>query len=47
MDSRRNKKKIEVTFFAVNFDYYATDFLPVQYNAVGFAAVNGLLNRFS
>ena len=45
MDSRRNKKKIEVAFFTVNFDYYAADFFPIPYDAVGFAAVNGLLNR--
>ena len=45
MDSRRNKKKIEITFFAVNFDHYAADFLTVQYDTVGFSAVNGLPNR--
>ena len=45
MDSRRNKKKIKVTFFADNFDHYAADFLTVQYDTVGFSAVNGLLNR--
>ena len=45
MGSWRNKKKIKVAFFTVNFDYQAADFLPVQYDAVGFAAVNGLPNR--
>lgn len=45
MDSRRNKKKIKVAFFTVNFDYYPADFSPVHYYAVGFAAVNGLPNR--
>ena len=45
MDSRGNKKKIKVAFFTVNFNHQAADFLPILYDAVGFTAVNGLLNR--
>ena len=47
MESRRNKKEIEVAFFTVNFDYYAADFLSVQDDSVGFAAVNGLFDCMS